>query len=151
MNSLFCMSAVTCVRCGASLPLSAADIVGTGYRCTPCTMKVQIADANEGTVDVGDDLPPALRGTLAKKARRRMFGGLALLGVLLAPLAIAAVTGSLGVLLVGGLGVYYSGLAGEMIVNGYRESRRFGARALPTATARLLPAATSGDGSASDR
>jgi DNA-directed RNA polymerase subunit RPC12/RpoP len=131
---------VTCVRCGTSLPLGAADVVGTGYRCTRCTTQVEINGANDGMADVGDDLDPGLRVKLARKAKQRVWGGLAVLGALLAPLPIALMTGNLAVLVLGALGVCYSPWAGSAVMAAHHDSRRYGARGLPTATASLRTA-----------
>ena len=135
---------VDCVRCGASISLDQADIVGTGYRCNACTMRAQIDAQNEGVADTSDDLDPVHRAQLARVAKRRTRLGVGLLGLLLAPLAVAvSVTGiSLASALVAMVGLYYSGTAIDMIITGRENQRRYGGHALPAAKVRLLPPPT---------
>lgn len=47
---------VTCINCGAKLPLARADVVGQGYRCAPCTAKAELAALSGGPADVAANL-----------------------------------------------------------------------------------------------
>jgi hypothetical protein len=100
---------VECVRCGKKVPLASADIVGLGYRCTPCTTKASIGELT-GKNDDADHLSIGDREHLARQGRNLAlgsFGGFAVIcafvGLLGVPVVFAKYGGAL--LLSGAVGV----------------------------------------------
>lgn len=58
---------VECISCKQRLPMARADVVGQGYRCTPCSAKAEVNMLARGATDVGDHLSEANRDELRKR------------------------------------------------------------------------------------
>jgi hypothetical protein len=97
---------VECVRCGKKVPIASADIVGLGYRCTPCTTKASIGELT-GKHDDADHLSIGDREHLARQGRNLAlvsFGGFGLTCALVAVLGVPVVLAKYsGVLLLSGI------------------------------------------------
>jgi hypothetical protein len=74
---------VRCVRCGAEVAIESADVVGTGYRCAPCSTTNAYA--------LYEHLDPEARETTRRTLKRRVRVHAAVLaGLLATPIALAA-------------------------------------------------------------
>ena len=125
------MGDVTCVRCGAVVPIERADVVGTGYRCDNCSASVHGEQA-----EVEDNVPPGERERLAKQGKRKFVGTLAASSTLVGIPAIVAfaLTGPFGAAVAGLFGAY----VGSSVFSAYGEQaysqwRRYRKPALPPA------------------
>ena len=130
------MSDVSCIRCGKTLALEAADVVGNGYRCEQCTFLVQQQGEE---AEVVDNETPEHREKMAKQGKRRFFASMGAGGAVLgAPTAIGfAVGGPVGAAVGGLLGFYFAGaFAGEMSSMSWRQWRRYRTPPLPKARLR---------------
>ena len=125
---------VICVVCGARVALAQADIVGQGYRCTPCGQRAELAALG----GAGDD--PALHlshgdvvGLSASGAR------LALLGGVLLAIGVAAIVYLVHIGERVSPGIWLACFGGGLAATGLR---RGGIARSVTAAGRGTPAAT---------
>lgn len=95
---------VACVTCGARIPLSSADVVGMGYRCTRCTHRAEIGQLT-GAGDAASHFTAGERKEIANSALITIAGGVGamLLGIVLFALwfrriGIACVVGGIAMI-----------------------------------------------------
>jgi len=60
---------VTCVHCQRQLRPADADVVGLGYRCSPCSLRADIGELT-GAPDVSDHLAADDRARFAERGRQ---------------------------------------------------------------------------------
>jgi hypothetical protein len=102
---------VACVTCRTRLPLARMDMVGQGYRCTPCSNKAQITSLVTGQEDISANLSSGDRTSMRKSA-------IGLMG-----LGAAGIVGGIVVVAAFGIGRWIiAGGFGSIVVGAHRYS-----------------------------